>query len=147
MYCRITHVIYIFDVPFRQRRHLSLLCTFVLKPNMAALGAELRLQALSIIRNMAFAAVCRSALIASEELIYVFRRVLDQNPVDAADQQLLVCHTIWRLLANSYAAKHMLRATTLPSRLAKLADRVANDRNAGDELALALQMPRLLLEK
>lgn len=149
----ITFIIYQQPIrPFLLCRHLSLLCTFILKPNLGSLGAELRSQSLEIIRNMSFLNGCRPALLASEELLYVFKTVLDQDPSDSAKLHVMVSTTIWRLIANNYRAKHVLRAASVSSRLVKLMDRVNSDpelahglRDLGYDLALALEVPRALL--
>lgn len=129
-------------------RHLSLLCTLIHKPAAAAFGARLRMLALTIVRNMSFAAACRPAMCASDELMYAFKVVLecsDDGVQGKHEQQLLVCTTIWRLIANNYRAKHALRAASLPARLASLADRLGRNK-ATDEAEIAQQSSRSELQ-
>lgn len=145
---------------------MTLLCLLILKP-VGSLGAQLRTQSLTIVRNMSFAAASRPALIASEQLMYVFKSVLDENHPGSIDKsssivadQLLVCTAIWRLVANCYKSKHAMRAASLPARLAALADRMsAGDRppkspavaeaepTSKSELLFTLEMLRLLFDK
>lgn len=145
-------------------RHLSLLCNLVLKPSAAGtvIGATLRHQSLTIVRNMSFASVCRPALIASDELLYTFKAVLDLDATAAVAEQLLVCTAIWRLVANSYKAKHALRTASLPARLAALSDRLVSQRRqtfsvptaaaaavptTNSELTFTLEVLRMLFDK
>lgn len=145
------------------------MCLLVLKP-VGPLGAQMRTQSLTIIRNMCFAAASRPALIASEQLMFVFRTVLEQPQLADAGaskghvsatvaDQLLVCTAIWRLVANCYKSKHALRAASLPARLAALADRLKSERHpktiaaaaseptSKSELLFTLEVLRLLFDK
>lgn len=135
-------------------RHLSLLCTFVLKP-MGHLAAELRVQSLEIVRNFAFNAACRPTLLASDELMHVLKCVLDQGtPVE----QLLVATSIWRLAANCYKAKHVFRMGSVLDALWSLKGRIgqmdltdattaADGDDSRREVALVIDALGLIFEK
>lgn len=133
-------------------RHLSLLCTFVLKP-IGILAPELRTQSLSIIRNFAFNSASRPILLASDELMYVLKCVIGSG---APSEQLIVTTIIWRLVANCYKAKHAFRGGSVLESLWLLKDRIAtvemsdeeNDETVEQrELLLVIEALRLIFEK
>lgn len=127
-------------------RHLSLLCTFVLKP-IGRLGPELRLRSLGIMRNFAFNVASRPALLASDELMYVLRCVLDKG---TPAEHLIVTTLVWRLVANCYKAKHIFRCGSVVDSLWSLKGRIEEMHPLDDEqkeVGMVIDALRLILEK
>lgn len=72
-------------------------------------------------RNMSFSVANRAALLASDEYMYAMKYVIETG---TADDQLLVITSIWKLIANSYKAKHSIRNGSIIPKIQALADRI-----------------------
>lgn len=128
-----------------------MLCTFVLRPS-GKLSADLRLQSLTIMRNFAFNTTCRPALVASDELMYVLKCVVDDG---TPAEHLIVTIIIWRLVANCYKAKHTFRCGSVLDSVWSLKNRIGDSCDDTDddqtterrEVAMVIDALRLMFEK
>lgn len=103
-------------------------------------------------RNIAFNAASRPTMLASPELMYVLKNVLEKG---TPTEQLIVATVIWRLVANCYKAKHAFRCGSVLESLWSLGARLADidavvEAGLGDEEREVAQMVdalRLIFEK
>lgn len=96
---------------------------------------------------MSFSVANRAALLASDEYLYAIKSVIETGTVD---EQLLAITSIWKLIANSYKAKHSIRNGSILSKIQTLSDRMqSTDTNdiKSSELIDAINMVLQIFSK
>lgn len=129
---------------------MNLLCNLAESSN-----SKIRHQALEILRNLAFNADNRVALLSSPDFLRVVCTVLDKTKLD--DEQLLIAVAIWKLVTNNAKGKNIIKNSPVMRKLNGLKDKLnrhltdsqfrsnhrqngSHDNHSGDETTEELEM-------
>lgn len=118
-------------------RHLNLFRSLI-----DGSSSHLRLLSLQILRNMSFNTTNRSILLISDDFLYVIYSTLESGTLL---EKLLVVTSIWKLIAQNFKAKNVIKNSKIFNKLRKLHDEHENyqideeNEETYEELAIAIK--------
>lgn len=119
-------------------RNLSVLCALIRKSN-----PKLKLLSLKILRNMAFSPGNRTALLTSNDYIFVVKMILDNG---SNQEKMLIVTSIWKIIVNNCKAKNEIKNSQIGKKLNVCSQQIVMKGDTEGDLFKVLSLVHKILD-